>query len=117
MKKYMNINYYLPTKKELRLECGTALLYFEMESASSVLYILTSILYFCEDDKDFCEVNKFFKYLSTTSDFGKDFYDKYACIIGPKGKTIVGDIFKTLDHDSVINEFNNEAVKNSNLKK
>ena len=111
MKKNVNINDYLPTKTELRLECGTTLSYFSMESESSIIYILISILYFCEDDKDFDEVNRFFKYMSTTSDFGKDFYDKYACIIGPEGKELVGDIFKIMNHDSVINEFNNEAIK------
>ena len=106
-----NIVDYLPTKNELRLQCGTVLAYFNVNSTEGVLYILSSILYFCEDDKDYSEVKKFFKYLSTTSDFCKEFYDKYSCIIGSKGKEIVGDIFKNNDHNRVISDFNKESIK------
>ena len=106
-----NIVDYLPTKNELRLECSTILSYYNVNSTEGVLYILSSILYFCEDDKDYSEVKGFFKYLSTISEFGKEFYDKYAFIIGSKGKEIVGDIFKNNDHNRVISDFNKESIK------
>lgn len=116
MKKYINIKDYLPTKNELRLECGTTISYFNMESASSILYILTTILYFCEDDKDFYEVNRFFKYMATTSDFAKEFYDKYSFIIGRNGKELVGDVFKTADYGILIREIYNDSIKSKKRK-
>ncbi len=116
MEKYKKAFDYMPTKNALKLECGTTIAYFDMESDTSILYILSAILGFCEDDKDFAEVNRFFKYMATTSDFAKEFYDKYSFIIGKNGKALVGDVFKTADYGILIREIYNDPIKSKKHK-
>lgn len=113
----LSIKDYLPTKNQLRLECDTVLVYLNMKNLESVLYVLSYILNFCEDDNDLLEINRFFKYCSTRDEFSKDFYDKYACLFSKRGKEIVDDLFERYDFDGIFEQFERESLKNSNLKK
>ena len=61
-------------------------------------------------------INRFFKYMATTSDFAKEFYDKYSFIIGKNGKALVGDVFKTADYGILIREIYNDPIKSKKHK-
>ena len=113
----MSIKDYLPSKNQLRLNCGTILVYLKMESLGSVLHILAYILKFCEDDKDLMELDRFLKYCSTQDEFSKDFYDKYSCLLSRRGMEIVDDLLITYDFDGILDEFEKESLKNTNLNK